>query len=84
VRVWPRNDGFAQPLWPRGAPRRPTPVREAVPSPAAPPPSRRPTSSLSNYDYSYVRRDLRRIGVLAGVLLGAQIVLAFLLPHLLR
>jgi len=55
-----------------------------VPSPAAPPPSRRPTSSLSNYDYSYVRRDLRRIGVLAGVLLGAQIVLAFLLPHLLR
>jgi hypothetical protein len=55
-----------------------------VPSPAAPPPSRRLTSSLSNYDYSYVRRDLRRIGILAGVLLGAQIALAFLLPHLLR
>jgi len=71
------------PVAPRGAPA-PEPVREAVPSPAAPPPSRRPTSSLSNYDYSYVRRDLRRIGVLAGVLLGAQIVLAFLLPHLLR
>ena len=71
------------PVAPRGAPA-PAPVREAVPSPAAPSPSRRPTSSLSNYDYSYVRRDLRRIGVLAGVLLGAQIVLAFLLPHLLR
>jgi hypothetical protein len=69
------------PVAPRGAP---APAREAVPSPAAPPPSRRPTSSLSNYDYSYVRRDLRRIGVLAGVLLGAQIALAFLLPHLLR
>jgi hypothetical protein len=60
------------------------PAREVNPSPAAPPLPRRPTSSLANYDYGYVRRDLRRIGVLAGLLLGAQVALAFLLQYLLR
>lgn len=57
-----------------------------VPWPPATPvaSSRRPTSGLANYDYTYVRRDLRRIGVLAVLLLSGQIVLAFLLPHLLR
>ncbi len=61
------------------------PAREAPlpPSPQAAP-SRRPTSSLANYDYTYVRRDLRRIGVLAALLLSGQIALAFLLPYLLR
>ncbi|GBD09270.1 hypothetical protein HRbin22_01520 [Candidatus Thermoflexus japonica] len=61
----------------------PAPARE-VPVSASPAPARRPTSALANYDYSYVRRDLRRIGVLAAILFGGQIVLAFLLPHLLR
>lgn len=63
----------------------PAPAREVSASPSPRPiPSRRPTSSLANYDYAYVQRDLRRIGVLAALLLGGQIVLAFLLPHLMR
>ncbi len=61
----------------------PAPARE-IPVSASPAPARRPASSLANYDYSYVRRDLRRIGVLAALLFSGQIILAFLLPHLLR
>ncbi|WP_376788950.1 hypothetical protein [Thermoflexus sp.] len=61
----------------------PAPARE-IPVSALPASSRRPASSLANYDYSYVRRDLRRIGILAALLLGGQMALAFLLPHLLR
>ncbi len=63
----------------------PAPAREAPPSPSpSPMSSRRPMSSLANYDYTYVRRDLRRIGVLTVLLLSTQIALAFILPHLLR
>ncbi len=33
-----------------------------------------------NPDYSYVRSDLRRIGILAASLFGFLILLSFLLP----
>ncbi len=63
----------------------PAPAREAsLPPSPSPISSRRPTSGLANYDYAYVRRDLRRIGILAALLLSSQIALAFLLPYLLR
>jgi len=73
-----RSTSSAPAASPRAAP---APAREAPPAPAS---SRRPASGLANYDYTYVRRDLRRIGVLAALLLSAQIALAFLLPHLVR
>ncbi|MER3400460.1 MAG: hypothetical protein C4313_04895 [Thermoflexus sp.] len=66
------------------------PPRPGAPAPTAGPPAtlptapRRPASSLAHFDYTSVRRDLRRIGLLAALLLGAQVALAFLLPHLLR
>lgn len=70
---------------PATAPRTVTvPAREAAAPPVSAPSPRRPASGLANYDYTYVRRDLRRIGVLAALLLGAQGVLALLLPHLVR
>ncbi len=64
----------------------PAPAREAAPPSPAPTTAlpRRPTSGLANYDYTYVRRDLRRIAALAALLLGTQVALAFLLPHLMR
>lgn len=33
-------------------------------------------------DYSYVRHDLRRIGILAGIIFVVLIILYFLLPYL--
>jgi hypothetical protein len=33
-----------------------------------------------NPDYSSVRRDLQRIGVLAGIFTAALIILAFIIP----
>lgn len=71
---------------PSTAPRAaPTPAREASPSiPTTSLPPRRPASSLASYDYTYVRRDLRRIGILAAILLGAQVALVFILPQFLR
>jgi hypothetical protein len=33
-----------------------------------------------NPDYSYVKSDLRRIGVLAGIFTAALIVLSFIIP----
>jgi hypothetical protein len=33
-------------------------------------------------DYSYVKNDLKRIGILAGILFGAMIVLYFILPYI--
>jgi hypothetical protein len=34
-------------------------------------------------DYSYVRNDLKRIGILAGSMFGAMIILYFILPYIL-
>jgi len=34
-------------------------------------------------DYSYVRKDLQRIGILAGSMFAAMIVLYFILPYIL-
>jgi hypothetical protein len=34
-------------------------------------------------DYSYVRKDLKRIGILAGSMFGAMIILYFILPYIL-
>ena len=33
-----------------------------------------------NPDYSYVKSDLRRIGVLAGIFTAALIILSFIIP----
>jgi len=33
-----------------------------------------------NPDYSYVRSDLKRIGVLAGIFTAALIILSFIIP----
>ena len=40
---------------------------------------RKNESTEFNPDYTNVKRDLKRIGILAGSLFGAMIVLAFLL-----
>jgi BRCT domain type II-containing protein len=34
-------------------------------------------------DYSYVRKDLKRVGILAGSMFGAMIILYFILPYIL-
>jgi hypothetical protein len=34
---------------------------------------------LSNPDYSFIKRDLRRIGIIAGSFIAVMIVLAFIL-----
>lgn len=42
-------------------------------------PSRRESTQEFNPDYSYVKKDLRRIGVLAGSFILILIVLSFFL-----
>jgi hypothetical protein len=37
-----------------------------------------------NPDYTYVKRDLRRIGILAGSIFAVLIVLAFILPTFIK
>jgi hypothetical protein len=37
-----------------------------------------------NPDYTYVKRDLRRIAILAGSIFAVLIVLSFILPLILR
>jgi hypothetical protein len=34
-------------------------------------------------DYSYVRNDLKRVGILAGSMFGVMIILYFILPYIL-
>jgi len=54
-------------------------VSAAGEAPAAP--RERPAvSKLTRRDYSYVRRDLQRLFILAGAVLMAIVVLSFLLP----
>ena len=37
-----------------------------------------------NPDYTYIRRDLRRIGILAGSIVAALIVLYFIVPLVIK
>ena len=62
------------------APAQPSPA--ATPSPAAPPPAPEPsvTGRLSARDYTYVRRELVRIAVLASAIIATIVVLSFFLP----
>ncbi len=50
-----------------------------VPAAAAIPAARPTRESGFNPDYTYVRKDLRRIGLLAGAFIVLMIVAAFLL-----
>jgi hypothetical protein len=40
-------------------------------------------TSAASPDFSYVRKDLRRIGILAGSMFAAMIILYFILPYIL-
>ena len=44
--------------------------------------STRLSEPVFNPDYTYVRQDLRRIGILAGSIFVGLIILYFLLPYL--
>ena len=57
----------------------PVAVSAAGEAPTAPR-ERTPTSRLTRRDYSYVRRDLRRLLILAGAVLITIVVLSFFLP----
>ncbi len=62
------------------------PVRLAAPAPAvampraAEPARERSITRFSPRDYTYVRRELQRIALLAGVILITIVVLSFFLP----
>ena len=47
-------------------------------------PARREEAVEWNPDYTYVKRDLRRIGILAGSIFLVLIALSFVLPMILR
>jgi len=57
----------------------PVAVAAAGEAPSAPR-ERTPVSKLTRRDYSYVRRDLRRLFILAGAILITIVVLSFFLP----
>ena len=57
----------------------PLAVAEPGEAPAAPR-QRTPVSKLTRHDYSYVRRDLQRIMILAGAVVITIVVLSFFLP----
>ena len=57
----------------------PIAVAAAGEAPAAPR-QRTPVSKLTRRDYSYVRRDLQRIFILAGAVVITIVVLSFFLP----
>ncbi len=58
----------------------PVAVAEAGEAPTTAPRERAPTSKMTRRDYSYVRRDIRRILVLATAILITIVVLSFFLP----
>lgn len=59
----------------------PVAVAEAGVAPSTTAPRERaPSSKMSRRDYSYVRRDLRRIVVLATAVLITIVVLSFFIP----
>ncbi len=57
----------------------PIAVAAAGEAPTAPR-ERTPVSKLTRRDYSYVRRDLQRLLILAGVVIITIVVLSFFLP----
>lgn len=67
------------------ATREVTPAKAAVPSPAKTPAPKAPTARPQTIgkqalpDYRYVREDLKRIGILTGIIIVILIVLAFVL-----
>ncbi len=74
-----------QPIRPVGqettrAVAQPVAVAEAGEAPSAAPRERTPTTKMTRRDYSYVRRDLQRIAVLATAVLITIVVLSFFLP----
>jgi len=58
----------------------PVAVAEAGEAPTTAPRERVATSKMTRRDYSYVRRDLRRIVVLATAILITIVVLSFFIP----
>ncbi len=62
-------------------PARPAPLPVAVATSGAPERAREPSvTRFSVRDYTYVRRDLQRIILLAGAIIIAIVVLSFFLP----
>ncbi len=55
---------------------KPAPPAVPVPSPVVP----RPTATLTNVRHPYIVAELRRIGILAGIVLAILVVLALVLP----
>jgi hypothetical protein len=53
----------------------PTPGASAPEAPAVAPP--RPDAARAGFDYAYVARDLRRIGLLGASFVGLLVVLSF-------
>lgn len=56
-----------------------TPEKIQAASPLSSSSSFRSTSDAFNPDYSYVKRDLRRIGILAGSFVAILVILSFFL-----
>ena len=50
----------------------------AAPSKVTPPPAMEPTPMVARYPH--ISNELRRIGILAGIMLATLVVLAFVLP----
>ena len=82
-----RKRGTRPPIVPSAPPAAPRPVARpiemdaaAAPEPQAEPARFRGTARRVAEDYSYVRRDLQRIAVLATAVIVAIIVLSFFLP----
>jgi hypothetical protein len=59
--------------------RRTTPLDSAAPVASGIPESFKPTEKGFNPDYSYVTKDLKRIGTLAGTFFVILVVLSFFL-----
>jgi hypothetical protein len=62
----------------------------ASPSPATPPApaqrvtlSRRFSEAAAPPDYAYVKKDLKRVGILAGSMFAGMVLLYFILPYIL-
>jgi len=72
-RISPVTVAQEQAVSPTGSPA--TPVRRAAPPLSAPTPTPPPAAS-----HPHVAAELRRIGILAGIMLAVLVVLAFTLP----
>ena len=47
-------------------------------------PASRSDSTKTSFDYTHIRKDLTRIGVLAGSFIAILVVLSFVLPLLIK